>query len=128
RRQAVRAKLIRLTVQTRNVGGCWHQQDFYGPLKNYELLKRHASLNRNFLVVGPWNHGGWARGPGNKLGNIGFAANTGEYFRDSVQAAFFAHYLKDKPLDLPEALTFEAGANRWVLSDAWPSRTSRPRV
>src|SRR5207249_1364975 len=37
------------------------------------------------------------------------------------------HYLKDKPLDLPEALTFEAGANRWVRSDAWPPRTSRAR-
>src|SRR5439155_8760731 len=63
----------------------------------------------------------------NQLGNIRFGVNTGEYFRDSVQATFFAHYLKDKPLDLPEALTFEAGANRWLRSDAWPPRTSRAR-
>ena len=126
-RQAIGPYLTRVTVPTLNVGGWWDQEDFYGPLKIYELLERHDSLNRNFLVVGPWNHGGWARGPGNKLGNIGFGANTGEYFRDSVQAAFFAHYLKDKPLDLPEALTFEAGANRWMRSDAWPPRTSRAR-
>ena len=126
-RQAIGPYLTRVTVPTLNVGGWWDQEDFYGPLKIYELLERHDSLNRNFLVVGPWNHGGWARGPGNKLGNIGFGANTGEYFRDSVQAAFFAHYLKDRPLDLPEALTFEAGANRWMRSDAWPPRTSRAR-
>ena len=126
-RQAIGPYLTRVTVPTLNVGGWWDQEDFYGPLKIYELLERHDSLNRNFLVVGPWNHGGWARGPGNKLGNIGFGANTGEYFRDSVQAAFFAHYLKDKPLDLPEALTFEVGANRWMRSDAWPPRTSRAR-
>ncbi len=126
-RQAIGPYLTRVTVPTLNVGGWWDQEDFYGPLKIYELLERHDSLNRNFLVVGPWNHGGWARGPGNKLGNIGFGANTGEYFRDSVQAAFFAHYLKDKPLDLPEALTFEAGANRWMRSDAWPPRTSHAR-
>ncbi len=126
-RQAIGPYLSRVTVPTLNVGGWWDQEDFYGPLKIYELSERHDSLNRNFLVVGPWNHGGWARGPGNKLGNIGFGVNTGEYFRDSVQAAFFAHYLKDKPLDLPEALTFEAGANRWVRSDAWPRRTSRTR-
>ena len=127
RRQAIGPYLTRVTVPTLNVGGWWDQEDFYGPLKIYELLERHDSLNRNFLVVGPWNHGGWARGPGNQLGNIRFGVNTGEYFRDSVQAAFFAHYLKDKPLDLPEALTFEAGANRWVRSDAWPPRTSRAR-
>ena len=127
RRQAIGPYLTRVTEPTLNVGGWWDQEDFYGPLKIYELLERHDSLNRNFLVVGPWNHGGWARGPGNKLGNIGFGANTGEYFRDSVQAAFFAHYLKDKPLDLPEALTFEVGANRWMRSDAWPPRTSRAR-
>ena len=126
-RQAIGPYLTRVTVPTLNVGGWWDQEDFYGPLKIYELLERHDSLNRNFLVVGPWNHGGWARGPGNKLGNIGFGANTGEYFRDSVQAAFFAHYLKDRPLALPEALTFEAGANRWMRSDAWPPRTSRAR-
>ena len=126
-RQAIGPYLSRVAVPTLNVGGWWDQEDFYGPLKIYELLERHDSLNRNFLVVGPWNHGGWARGPGNQLGNIRFGVNTGEYFRDSVQAAFFAHYLKDKPLDLPEALTFEAGANRWVRSDAWPPRTSRAR-
>jgi putative CocE/NonD family hydrolase len=126
-RQAIGPYLKRVTVPTLNVGGWWDQEDFYGPLKIYELLERHDSLNRNFLVVGPWNHGGWSHGPGNTLGNIGFGVNTGEYFRDSVQAAFFAHYLKDKPLDLPEALTFEAGADRWVRSDAWPPRTSRPR-
>ena len=126
-RQAIGPYLSRVAVPTLNVGGWWDQEDFYGPLKIYELLERHDSLNRNFLVVGPWNHGGWARGPGNQLGNIRFGVNTGEYFRDSVQAAFFAHYLKDKPLDLPEALTFEAGANRWVRSDAWPPRASRAR-
>src|SRR3989442_1695107 len=126
-RQAIGPYLAGVTVPTLNVGGWWDQEDFYGPLKIYEVLERHDSLTRNFLVVGSWNHGGWARGPGNKLGNIGFAANTGEFFRDSVQAAFFAHYLKDKPLALPEALTFEAGANRWVRSDAWPPRTGRAR-
>jgi putative CocE/NonD family hydrolase len=106
------------------VGGWWDQEDFYGPLKIYELLERHDSLGRNFLVVGPWNHGGWGRGPGRKLGVIDFGSNTAEYFRDSIQAPWFAYFLKDKgPLRQPEALTFEAGANRWVASDAWPPRT-----
>src|SRR3989441_656570 len=126
--QAFAPYLTRVTVPTLNVGGWWDQEDFYGPLKIYELLERHDSLHLNFLVVGPWNHGGWGRGPGNALGNISFGVNTGEYFRDSVQAPFFAHYLKDKgPGPAAEALTFEAGANRWVKNDAWPPREAKAR-
>jgi putative CocE/NonD family hydrolase len=122
-RQAFAPYLTRVTVPTLNVGGWWDQEDFYGPLKIYELLERHDSLGRNFLVVGPWNHGAWGRGPGRKLGVVDFGSNTAEYFRDSIQAPWFAYFLKDKgPLRQPEALTFEAGANRWVASDAWPPR------
>jgi hypothetical protein len=48
-----------------------------------------------------------------------------------VQAPWFAHFLKDKGnLDLPEALTFEAGSNRWRRWDAWPptKNTSERRL
>jgi hypothetical protein len=72
-------------------------------------------------VVGPWKHGGWSRGPGDRLGPIPFDVATGDYFRDQVQAPWFAFFLKDEgALDLPEALTFEAGSNRWRRWDAWP--------
>ena len=62
KRQAFAPWLNRVTVPTLNVAGWWDQEDFYGPLKIYELLERHDSANKNFLVVGPWNHGGWSRG------------------------------------------------------------------
>jgi len=46
-----------------------------------------------------------------------------------VQAPFFAHYLKDQgPGPVAEALTFEAGANRWVKNDAWPPREATARA
>src|SRR5262249_61404645 len=61
---------------------------------------------------------------GDSLGPIRFDAPTAQYFRDQVQAPWFAHFLKDKgPLDLPEALTFEAGSNTWQRWDAWPPKT-----
>ncbi|HLZ46986.1 MAG TPA: CocE/NonD family hydrolase [Gemmatimonadales bacterium] len=121
--QALSTYLHKTTVPTLNVAGWWDQEDFVGPIQIYEAMEPNDSAHKNFLVVGPWNHGGWAGGPGRQLGNIDFASNTGEYFRDSVQAPFFAYYLKDKgPLNLPEALTFEAGANTWVRNDAWPAR------
>jgi len=41
-------------------------------------------LTRIFLVVGPWNHGGWSRGDGQKLGRIDFGAATAAYYRKEV--------------------------------------------
>jgi predicted acyl esterase len=78
--------------------------------------------------VGPWNHGGWNAGAGDRLGSIPFDASVSKWFREDIQAPWFAFYLKDKGrLDLPEALTFEAGTNRWRRWDAWPP-VRRPRA
>jgi uncharacterized protein len=45
-----------------------------------------------------------------------------------VQAPWFAYFLKDKgTLDLPEALTFEAGSNQWRRWDAWPPKQVETR-
>ncbi len=76
KRQAFAPWLNRVTVPTLNVAGWWDQEDFYGPIKIYELLERHDTANQNFLVVGPWNHGGWSRGEGRKLGRIDFGSAT----------------------------------------------------
>ena len=122
-RQAFAPWLNRVTVPTLNVAGWWDQEDFYGPLKIYELLEKHDSANKNFLVVGPWNHGGWSRGEGQKLGRIEFGSPTAAYYRKDVLARFLAYHLKGKGnLDLPEALTFRTGANEWVRHDAWPPK------
>jgi putative CocE/NonD family hydrolase len=110
-------------VPTLNVAGWWDQEDFYGPITIYRELEKHDTENKNFLVVGPWNHGGWMRGEGKSLGNIQFEQATGEFFRDSLMAPFFAYYLHDKkPFQIAEATTFEAGTNQWRKFDAWPPK------
>ena len=122
-KQAFAPYLNKVTVPTLNVAGWFDQEDFYGALKIYELLEKHDKKNQNFLVVGPWNHGGWAKGSGDKLGRINFEGATGKYFREKVQAAWFNYHLKDKgKLDLPEALMFQTGANKWVSHDCWPPK------
>ncbi len=119
-RQAFAPWLTQVTVPTLNVAGWWDQEDFYGPIKIYELLEKHDTANKNFLVVGPWNHGGWGRGDGDKLGRINFGSATAEYFRNNIREPFFAYYLKDKKNpNLPEALTFRTGSNEWVRHDSW---------
>jgi uncharacterized protein len=121
KRQTMIPHLREVKVPTLNVAGWWDQEDFYGPIQIYEALERHDTQHLNHLVVGPWNHGGWSGGAGDRLGPIEFGSATAEYFRDRIQAPWFAHFLKDKgAFDLPEALTFEAGSNRWQRWDAWP--------
>ena len=128
KRQAVAPYLTRVTVPTLNVAGWWDQEDFYGPLKIYETLEKVDRESRSILVVGPWNHGGWAFSDGERLGRIEFGSATARYFREQIQAPFFAYYLKDRgKLDLPEALTFETGSNVWRRHDRWPDAKASER-
>ena len=125
KRQTLIPALMQVTVPTLNVAGWWDQEDFYGPISIYERLEKFDRDDKNFLVVGPWNHGGWNAREGQKLGNIDFGSPTSKYFRDSIQAPFFAFYLKDRgTLRQPEAITFESGANAWRRFDAWPPKTN----
>ncbi len=122
-KQAVARYLDRVTVPNLNVAGWWDQEDFYGPLKIYETLEKNDAKHLNFLAVGPWNHGGWARSDGRSLGRIDFGSDTSKYFREKVQAPWFAYWLKDKGrLPFSEALTFQTGSNRWETYDEWPPR------
>ncbi|MEO8337271.1 MAG: CocE/NonD family hydrolase, partial [bacterium] len=124
-RQAMKPYLTRVNVPTLNVAGWWDQEDFYGPVTIYRELEKHDAKNQNFMVVGPWRHGGWGSGPAQKLGKIDFGSPTGEYYRQKIQAPFFAHYLKDKgTLDQPEATVFESGSNKWRTFDSWPPKSA----
>jgi putative CocE/NonD family hydrolase len=122
-------RIDRVPVPTLNVGGWYDQEDFRGPLRIYELLEKHDTKNHNFLVVGPWNHGGWAAGKGDKLGRVSFDSNTGAFFRKEVQAPFFARYLKDANQNqkIPEARVFQTGANSWESYDRWPPKGAAAR-
>ena len=117
-------KNMHLTVPDLNVAGWWDQEDFYGPVKIYETLEKHDTNHLNYLVVGPWNHGGWSHGDGSNLGRVQFGSATSKYFRTNVQAKWFAYWLKGKGrLPFQKALTFQTGSNKWVPFDAWPPKT-----
>ena len=123
KKQSAHRYMKEVKVPALHVGGWWDQEDYLGPLKIYEALEKHDPKNQNFLIVGPWNHGGWASGQGESLGEVHFRSATSKYFREKVQAPWFAYHLKDQgKLDLPEALMFQTGSNEWKRYEAWPPK------
>ena len=118
--------ITKVTVPTLTVAGWWDQEDFFGPLTIYDKMESLDTKGLNYLVVGPWNHGGWAGSStdGESLGPVQFGTKTSSFFRDSVEAPWFAYWLKDQgKLNLPEALTFRPGTNRWQRHETWPPKT-----
>jgi putative CocE/NonD family hydrolase len=125
RKQSLPYRLDSPRVQTMHVAGWWDQEDFYGPITAYATLEKQDRNNKNFLVVGPWNHGGWGRSDGRSLGRIDFGSPTSMDYRRDVQAKWFAWQLKGKGNGkFPEAYTFQTGSNTWKSYDKWPPATT----
>jgi uncharacterized protein len=128
KRHAVAYGLKETTVPNLNVAGWWDQEDFYGPMMTYQRLEKVDKKNLNYLVVGPWNHGGWGGGTGSSLGAIPFGSDTGVYFRQRIEAPWFAYWLKDKgALPFKEAMLFQTGSDAWTAFDSWPPREALTR-
>ncbi|MEO6726439.1 MAG: CocE/NonD family hydrolase, partial [Blastocatellia bacterium] len=109
-----------------NVGGWYDAEDPMGPFHTYRAVEKANPGTENLLVMGPWSHGGWARGDGDKLGNVSFGVKTGAFFREQIQFAFFMRHLKDKGAELPEAFMFQTGLNEWKRLGEWPPKEAKP--
>jgi putative CocE/NonD family hydrolase len=124
-RSGVTSALMPAPVKIPNliVAGWWDQEDFYGPVTIYKRQRRHDPQHRNYLVIGPWNHGGWVRDAGNKYGPLDFGSDTGSYFRANMETPWFKYWLKGEgKLEQPGAFIFETGSDEWRRFDAWPPR------
>ncbi|MAG58483.1 MAG: X-Pro dipeptidyl-peptidase [Planctomycetes bacterium] len=107
-----------------HVAGWFDAEDFRGPIDLYHRVESSDDQDRNYLVVGPWKHGGWnvqTGETGESLGDLDFGSATSETYRDQVELPFFEHWLRDDadPL-LPEVMAFETGGNTWHELDQWP--------
>ncbi len=110
------------------VGGWFDAEDLFGALNTYKYVEKQSPGAYNILVMGPWFHGGWARGDGEGLGDVRFGAKTSVFYRENIELPFFNYYLKDKgELTLPEAYVFETGSNKWKTYGQWPPADAQPK-
>lgn len=110
------------------VGGLYDAEDLYGPLHTYRHANEQNPKADVKLVMGPWSHGAWTRSEGRRLGTADFGFSTSAWYQEQVELPFFLHHLKDAPAaDLPEALVFETGADRWRRFEQWPPAELRER-
>ncbi|UYZ63299.1 CocE/NonD family hydrolase [Hymenobacter weizhouensis] len=126
-----RLKSLHKNTAVLTVGGFNDAEDLFGALKIYESIEQQNPGLRNSLVMGPWVHGGWARGTGELVGNVEYGTSPSLYYQQEIEAPFFRTHLKEgKPAatPAPEATIFESGTNRWRTFTAWPPAESVPRT
>ena len=120
KQHSVTEYLKHTTVPNLNVAGFYDQEDFVGPTRIYATLEQTDTDHLNYFVAGPWNHGGWMSESGRKLGDMDWGRDISEDFQVRIFAPWFAHWLHDKPLNQPEAMTFQTGSDQWKSYDKWP--------
>lgn len=105
-----------------HVGGYYDQEDINGPQLMYNHMEKKDTFNRNFIVLGPWNHGQWGGGKADSLGKISFESKTGIWFRE-LQKKWFDYWLKGiGDGKFAEANCFQTGSNQWKTYNTWPPK------
>jgi putative CocE/NonD family hydrolase len=111
-----------LLVPTLYVHSQWDQEDIYGAPAAYAATEpKDRGNDMNFLVIGPWRHGG-GNGDGSSLGAIKFDGDSGLWFRRNVLRPFLDAHLKDgaPKADIAPVTAFETGVNQWRRYESWP--------
>ena len=107
------------------VGGWFDAEDLAGPLRAFATLRAESPETTSHLVMGPWTHGSWSRGPGSQVGKVQFGQATGRFYREEIEHRFFERHLRGGSVPaVPGVSVFETGANRWITSDTWPPKAS----
>src|SRR5580700_10545811 len=128
KKEAWVSQLHAATVPNLNVAGFWDQEDPWGPWQIFRHEEEHDPDNTNFMVAGPWYHGGWSAKAGDSIGPVSFGGHqTALEFRQNIEAPFFRYYLHGQG-NKPDwkVSTFQSGSNTWHTYDDWPPKQSKP--
>ncbi|MBW2454165.1 MAG: CocE/NonD family hydrolase [Deltaproteobacteria bacterium] len=119
-----RYRKVKPAVMT--VGGWFDAEDLWGTLATYQAFEDQSPGADNVLVMGPWEHGGWARSDGDHHGDITFGTKTAHFYRERIELPFFERHLDGlrhhRP---PEAWVYETGKNEWHAHAQWPPKQAK---
>jgi uncharacterized protein len=119
--RAVTPRIGEVRASVLTVGGWYDAEDLQGPLRLHARLRETSPRAAPRLVMGPWTHGGWARGPGRHVGGIDLGSDTAERYRSDVERMFFEEALQGGGASrAPEADVFDTGRHEWRQFEAWP--------
>jgi len=125
----IRPHLKKVAPAMMEVGGFYDAEDLFGPFGTFRAIEQLSGGAGNHLAIGPWSHGGWARGDGDVLGTLHWNNKTGPWFRDSIEFPFFMHHLAGGPdPNLPKVLIYRTGADRWDRYDTFPPKSAQKRA
>ena len=105
-----------------HVGGYFDQEDINGPQLMYGHMEKKDTFNRNYIVLGPWNHGQWGREREIVLERSLLKVIPANDFQ-ALQKKWFDYWLKgigDGKFD--EATCFQTGSNQWKTYTSWPPK------
>jgi putative CocE/NonD family hydrolase len=116
----------KVTCPTLVVGGWFDAEDCWGALKTGRATVTQNPAYASTLCMGPWYHGMWADGGGSTFGGMRFGVDTSTYYQEKVEFPFIDACLRGsgRP-ELPAAVVFETGANRWREFRQWPPANLR---
>ncbi len=120
-----------LRVPTLWVHGLWDQEDIYGTIAAYRAVEpKDTNNDMNYLVAGPWMHGGAYRDSGANIGQVQFDSATSLYFQRHVLLPFLDAHLKinGQPANIAPVTLFESGVNEWRRLRSWPERPPTRRL
>ncbi len=108
-------------------GGLFDHENLYGSLQTYHAINKQGE-NEIRLVLGPWNHGGWARTTGENFGILDFGESTSDVYQRTIETPFFNCHLKGmgNMKDIPNIKVFTTGSNKWLSFNTWPPENIEP--
>lgn len=113
-----------------HIGG-WYDIFLDGTIHNFNAMRARGVENQ-YLLLGPWSHGGFA----SNVGDLDFGLGSGVALIDlqidiaSLHMQFFDRFLKQTPnafAGWPRVKYFMMGANDWRSSEVWPPATIQPQ-
>jgi len=100
----------------------WFDGDQPGALSYWDGMNQFSpGRDKQYLLIGPWNHVQTLLGGGLKIGEMGFSPDS-IIDRMAQHLAFFGHYLKGASprFDHPRVKVYLTGSNEWREYEDYP--------